>query len=101
LLPVDLPGLTRRDLERLIARWRGARRRVIATRFGKRGGAPLILPRWLHSRARMIHGDRGLNELINALPPEHLVLVNIPGAAHDIDTPRDLAHARRRVRPVG
>lgn len=96
LLPVDLAHLKRRDLERLIARWDGARRRVIATRYGAHGGAPLIVPRWLYSRAQRIRGDRGLRELIAGLPPEHLWLVNLPGATHDIDTPQDLRRARRR-----
>lgn len=99
LLPVDLAHLKRRDLERLIARWSGARRRVIATRFGGHGGAPLIVPRWLYSRAPPIRGDRGLKELIGRLPPEQLVLVNLSGATHDIDTPRELERARRRPPP--
>ncbi len=99
LLPVDLAHIKRRDLERLIARWSGARRRVVATRYGGRGGAPLIVPRWLHSRARLIRGDRGLKELIGSLPPEHLDLVNLRGAVSDIDTPQDLERARRRASP--
>jgi len=99
LLPVDLAHLKRRDLERLIARWGGARRRVIATRYGAHGGAPLIVPRWLYSRAQLIRGDRGLKELIGSLPPEHLALVNLPGAMCDIDTPEDLRRARRRAPP--
>lgn len=97
LLPVDLAHLKRRDLERLIARWSGARRRVVATRHGARGGAPLIVPRWLYSRAQLIRGDLGLKELIGSLPPEHLTLMNLPGATRDIDTPQDLERARRRA----
>jgi molybdenum cofactor cytidylyltransferase len=99
LLPVDLAQLKRRDLERLIARWGGARRRVIATRHGAHGGAPLLVPRWLYSRAQLIRGDRGLKELIGSLPPEHLALVTLPGATSDIDTPEDLRRARRRAPP--
>ncbi len=95
LLPVDLAQLKRRDLERMIARWRGARRRVIATRYGAHGGAPLILPRWLYTRTQLIHGDRGLKELIGSLAPEHVTLVNLPGATRDIDTLQDLQRARR------
>jgi len=95
LLPVDLAQLKRRDLERMIARWRGARRRVIARRLGKHGGTPLILPRWLYARALGISGDGGLKQLVGRLPPEDLVLLTLPTAAWDVDTPRDLAHARR------
>jgi molybdenum cofactor cytidylyltransferase len=98
LLPVDLAHLKRRDLERMIARWRGARRRVIARRVGQHGGTPLILPRWLYARALGICGDRGLKELVGHLPPETLALLTLPTAASDVDTPRDLAHARRRRR---
>ncbi|MGC1387559.1 MAG: nucleotidyltransferase family protein [Steroidobacteraceae bacterium] len=99
LLPVDLAHLKRRDLERMIARWRGARRRVIATRYGSHGGAPLIVPRWLYARTQLIRGDRGLKELIGSLPPEQVSLVNLAGAARDIDTPQDLQRARRGPPP--
>jgi CTP:molybdopterin cytidylyltransferase MocA len=57
------------------------------------------VPRWLYSRAQLIRGDRGLKELIGSLPPEHLALVNLPGATCDIDTPEDLRRARRRAPP--
>ena len=39
LVPVDLPYLERRDIARLIARWRGARRRVAARRIDARPSA--------------------------------------------------------------
>lgn len=96
LLPVDLTQLKRRDLERLLARWSGARRRVVATRFGRHAGTPLILPRWLFPRALGILGDRGLKALVNGLPPTDLALLNLASAAWDVDTPRDLDRARRR-----
>jgi molybdenum cofactor cytidylyltransferase len=99
LLPVDLAHLKRRDLERLIARWSGTRRRVIATRFGVHGGAPLIVPRWLYSRAICVRGDRGLKALVGGLPPANLTLMNLPGAVPDIDTPQELERARRRAPP--
>jgi molybdenum cofactor cytidylyltransferase len=99
LLPVDLIHLTARDLNRMIARFRGARRRVIARRLGEQGGAPLILPRWLQERALTISGDRGLKELVNHLPPAHVALMDLPTAEWDVDTPQDLRRARRRVHP--
>jgi molybdenum cofactor cytidylyltransferase len=100
LLPVDLPGLKVRDLSRLISHWRTARRCVIARRIGHgataRGGVPLILPRWLYGRARGVRGDIGLRELISGLHPDQCVLLNLPSAALDIDTPDELRAARRR-----
>ena len=104
LLPVDLATLQRRDLARLMSRWRGARRRVVARHIGKQGGAPkggvpLILPRWLYSRALAVSGDIGLRELINGLPARQRVLLDIPSAALDVDTPQNLRAARRRLCP--
>jgi len=105
LLPVDLATLQRRDIDRLVARWRGIPRRVIATsirRLGARpqAGVPLILPRWLYARAREVTGDTGLRELVNRLPAGQRRLVDLPSAAFDIDTPQDLKTARRRLRPT-
>jgi CTP:molybdopterin cytidylyltransferase MocA len=81
LLPVDLADLQPRDLARLISRWRAARRCVIARRIGRqegaaRAGVPLILP-----------------------APQR-VLLNLPSATLDVDTPQDLRAARRRLRAL-
>jgi molybdenum cofactor cytidylyltransferase len=99
LVPMDLPSLERRDVARLIMRWRGARRRVAARRIGAEAGAPLILPRRLYPRARAITGDVGLKALVRHLPPQDIALVRLDSAAFDIDTARDLERARRRTRP--
>jgi len=103
LLPVDLPWLNRREVERLIARWRPARRTVVARRVHSRGraaraGAPLVLPRRLYDEARQIVGDLGLRDLVNGLSPEELRLVELPSGAADVDTPADLDAARRTAR---
>jgi len=104
LLPVDLAMLQEHDLARLISRWRSARRCVIARRLGEHGGGgtrfggvPLILPRWLYSRALAVTGDMGLREWVNRLPAEQRVLLDLPSAALDVDTPQDLRAARRRA----
>lgn len=98
LLPVDLANLQARDLDRMILRWRAARRRVIARRVGQTGGIPLILPRWLFGRALEVTGDIGLRELIARLPERHKVLLTMRSAELDVDTPLDLRAARRRAR---
>jgi molybdenum cofactor cytidylyltransferase len=99
LLPVDLPYLERRDIARLIARWRGARRRVAARRSGAEAAGPLILPRRLHPRALGIAGDVGLKTLVRPLPQRDVALVSLGSAAYDVDTPLDLERARRHARP--
>ena len=101
IVPMDLAHLERRDIARLIARWRGARRRVAARRIGTEAAAPLILPRRLYPRAVGIAGDIGLKTLVRDLPPRDIVLVNLASAAFDVDTARDLERARRHSRPRG
>jgi molybdenum cofactor cytidylyltransferase len=100
-LPVDLVNLRRRDVARLISRWRGARRCVIARRVALHGGSPLILPRWLFARALGLTGDVGLRDLTDRLPRDVVRLADLPSAQLDIDTQQDLRSARRRLRPRG
>jgi len=99
------PICSQRDLARLISRWRAARRCVIARRIGRqegaaRAGVPLILPRWLYSRALGVTGDVGLRDLVSGLPAPQRVLLNLPSATLDVDTPQDLRAARRRLRAL-
>jgi molybdenum cofactor cytidylyltransferase len=103
LLPVDLAVLRQGDLARLIRRWRTARRCVIASQVSgdggsRRGGVPLILPRWLYARAQAVAGDVGLREMIAALPPRQRVFMHLASATLDVDTQQDLRAARRRAR---
>jgi CTP:molybdopterin cytidylyltransferase MocA len=97
LVPVDLPGLKRRELVRLIARWRATPRRVVGRRVGGRARVPLILPKWLFAAAQNINGDTGLRAFVDALPAGEAALVDMPSAAADVDTPAELARARRRL----
>ena len=101
LLPVDLALLRRRDILRLISRWRARRRCVVARCVAggsdrPRGAVPLILPRWLYSRAQSVTGDIGLRDLVSGLPPSQRILLLLPSADHDVDTPQDLRAVRRR-----
>jgi len=100
-VPMDLSYLERRDIARLIARWRGARRRVAARRIGGEAAAPLILPHRLYPLALGIAGDVGLKTLVRHLPPRDIALVSLASAAFDVDTARDLERARRHMRPRG
>jgi molybdenum cofactor cytidylyltransferase len=99
LLPADLIHLKNRDLFKLMQRWQSAPRRLIARRINLSGAAPAILPRWLYSRGSGLAGDVGLRELIRQLSADSRVLVELPSAAWDVDTPQDLRDARRRFRP--
>jgi molybdenum cofactor cytidylyltransferase len=100
LLPVDLVQLERRDIARLISRWRGARRSVVARRVRGQAGTPLILPRSLYPLALQLTGDQGLRELVRRLPKNQVMLADLPSAEADVDTARDLDRARRHIRPT-
>jgi molybdenum cofactor cytidylyltransferase len=99
MLPTDLIHLTGRDLFKLVRRWHSAPRRLIARRIKLSGATPVILPRWLYARASTLAGDIGLRELVGQLPADCRVLVALPSASWDVDTPQDLRLARRRFRP--
>jgi molybdenum cofactor cytidylyltransferase len=101
IVPMDLPHLDRRDIARLMGRWRGSRRRVAARRLGTEAVAPLILPRRLYPRAFEIAGDVGLKSLLRHLPSQDIALVSLTSAAFDVDTSLDLERARRHRRPRG
>jgi molybdenum cofactor cytidylyltransferase len=97
LLPVDLVALQHRDLGHLVARWRASPRCVVARRIGSDPATPLLLPAWLFPSAARVSGDRGLRDFVRTLAPEHWITLELPSAAQDIDTPQELAAARRRM----
>ncbi len=97
LLPVDLVDLQPRDIARLVMRWRGARRKVVARRTRDGAGTPLILPPWLYGRVAGLSGDQGLRDVVRRLP-DGVLRMRLPSAGADVDTPPDLERARRRVR---
>ena len=101
LIPADLVNLKHRDLARLVRRWQSAPRRLIARRVGRGAAIPVILPRWLFPRALEVVGDIGLRELIEQLRPDQRVLVELPSAEQDVDTPQALDEVRRGFRPRG
>ena len=56
-----------------------------------------ILPHRFYAGALAVKGDIGLRDWVNELPPQQRVLVDLPSAELDVDTPEDL-HAARRGR---
>jgi molybdenum cofactor cytidylyltransferase len=100
-LPVDLADLDTRDLQRLLSRWRGNRRRIIARDHEGRAVIPLILPRRLFDLSRLLRGDTGFKDLIAAQERNCVRRVALPSAERDIDTQADLNAARRRFGPGG
>jgi molybdenum cofactor cytidylyltransferase len=94
----DMPEIKAPLIDALIEAFL-AREDVLAAaplREGRRGN-PVLLGRGLFERAMRLEGDEGARRLIGALSADELVEVEASdaGVTLDIDTPDDLAAARR------
>lgn len=94
----DMPWIEARLIDPLIDAFLAKAPALAAapTHEGRRGN-PALLGRGLFEAAMRLEGDAGARRLIDALKPSELVEIDAPGAGAtvDIDTPADLAAARR------
>ena len=94
----DMPRIEPRLIDALIDAFLARKDALAAipSRAGRRGN-PVLLGRGLFEAAMRLTGDEGARRLIGALNPDELVEVETPdtGVTFDIDTPEDLAKARR------
>jgi CTP:molybdopterin cytidylyltransferase MocA len=67
---------------------------VIARRVGDIAAIPLILPRRFYPMTALIRGDVGLRDLVNQVPADSRVLIQVRSAERDVDTRKDLRTAR-------
>ncbi len=88
----DMPELTARDFDRLIAAFDPAEGRAIVRAVAEDGqpGHPVLFGRRFFEPLRALEGDRGARALIEDYP-EFVADVTLPGpaAATDLDTPAD------------
>lgn len=89
VLLADQAAIGPAELELLIAAWRRLPRAIVAARAGEIRGPPAILPRATFGALRRLRGDSGAKRLLSDCG-WHVVDVEIPGAAHDVDRPADL-----------
>ncbi|MBV8796181.1 MAG: nucleotidyltransferase family protein [Hyphomicrobiales bacterium] len=94
----DMPWIEPRLIDALIDAFLARKDALAAipSRTGRRGN-PVLLGRGLFEAAMRLTGDEGARRLIGALSANELVEVETPdtGVTFDIDTPEDLAKARR------
>jgi molybdenum cofactor cytidylyltransferase len=94
----DMPWIDARLIDAMIDAFLAKEAALAAapTRAGRRGN-PILLGRGLFEAAARLQGDEGARPLIGALSVGELVEVEAPdaGVIVDIDTPADLAAARR------
>lgn len=94
VLLADQVGVGPADLELLIAAWRCAPRRAVASRAGAWFGPPALFPRRHFNDLRRLRGDAGARTLL-ADPRRAVTGVELPRAAHDVDRPEDLRRLSR------
>jgi molybdenum cofactor cytidylyltransferase len=94
----DMPWIEPRLVDALIDAFLARKDALAAipSREGRRGN-PVLLGRGLFEAAMRLTGDEGARRLIGALSASELVEVEtlVTGVTFDIDTPEDLAAARR------
>jgi len=86
----DQPGITPRALARLV----GASGDLAASSYGEVTGVPAVFPRDLFGEIRSLPGDSGARPLLRA-HARRTVVVPMPEAEVDIDTPGDYLHLLR------
>lgn len=89
MLLADQPLVNGEGLGRLIATWRRRPRSIVASHYGAVTGVPAIFPRWCFNDLLALRGDQGARVLFHR-HVDHVVRLEHPEAALDIDYPEDL-----------
>ncbi len=89
LLLADQPLVSTEGLRRLVMAWRRAPRQIVASMYNGIIGVPAVFPRWCFDDLRALRGDQGARVILRR-HADHLVRLEHPEAALDIDTPEDL-----------
>ncbi|HEY8537668.1 MAG TPA: nucleotidyltransferase family protein, partial [Steroidobacteraceae bacterium] len=85
----DQVRVTRDDLSRLLAAWRGQEHMIAAAAYERTIGVPAIFPRAYFPELAELRGDEGARKVLRR-NVDHVVRVPMPNAAFDLDTPEDL-----------
>jgi len=96
LLLCDQPHVGSDELAALIAAWRAAPDSIAAAGYASSRGVPAVFPASYRPRLAELRGDRGARTLIDTT--DEVVVVDMPAAAIDVDTPEDLTNLHR-LRP--
>jgi len=88
LMLCDQPAVTTADLGRLVSAWRCRPESIAAACYAGCLGVPAIFPRPHWPALRALRGESGARSIIRCAPS--VSAVDMPTAAHDIDTPGQL-----------
>jgi len=88
LMLCDQPHVGGEELRELIAAWRAAPESIVAAGYAGSHGVPAVFPARFRRQLTELRGDRGARALIDAA--DKVIVVDMPAAAIDIDTPEDV-----------
>ncbi|MER3456637.1 MAG: 4-diphosphocytidyl-2C-methyl-D-erythritol synthase [candidate division GAL15 bacterium] len=84
----DQPALTADHLRQLVQAYRSTGARVVAASYADTAGAPAVFARELFADLLELRGDTGAKQVVDR-HREGAILVPLPEAAWDVDTPQD------------
>lgn len=93
----DQVAVTAADLKRLVAAWNGQDSVLVASLYAGQPGVPAIFPRWCFAELLQLRGDQGAKSIIQR-NSSRLLQVPMPNAAHDLDTPDDVAALQEQLK---
>jgi molybdenum cofactor cytidylyltransferase len=96
LVLADQASLGPGDLALVAAAWQARPRSVVASLAGGVLGPPAVFPRRHFGELRRLRGDQGARDLLRH-PGRPVVVIELPAAALDVDTPADAARVRQRT----
>lgn len=88
------------DLRRVAEAWRASPEHIAVSGWGDGMGPPVIFPDSCVPRLAGLDGDRGARQLLQERCAQ-LTLVDVPNAAHDVDTPQDLVRFKALCQSKG
>jgi len=91
----DQPAFTAATVDRFVETQRATQRSIVASRYSGRNGAPALFLREHFAALSTLTGEEGARALLNR-DAEHVASIELPEFAIDLDTPEDVAEARRR-----
>jgi molybdenum cofactor cytidylyltransferase len=93
--PCDQPGVSSALFARMLLLQRSSGKPIVACRYGGVVGAPALFLRARFPELLALQGDVGARAAL-AGGPEHVVSVEFPAGAFDVDTPEDWSRWRAR-----
>ncbi len=96
LAPADLPHLSPKTIDAVLAAHEAAAPAIVAPRQGDRRGHPVLLPWPLAAEVEKLGEGAGVNQLLRRHSVREIVLPASPTELQDLDTPEDYERLRPR-----